>query len=138
MCPSQAPNSSGSPAEYAGCCAPELVVGAAVDGQLVGEALASPDCGPPLLELRGGMFSLGLVRLLAAKHWLRRCRVIAANVLPRHLSFGLEVVLAHAIVSKALAWGAQELEFTWLHESNAASCSTLENGSGRAVKTYRR
>ncbi len=116
---------------------PELVVGAEVDGQLVGVALAIPDYGPRLQELQGRLFPLGLVRLLAAKRRLRRCRVIAANVLPRYVRSGLGVMLTHAIVSKALAWGAQELEFSWVAESNAASRGTLENGGARAVKTYR-
>jgi GNAT superfamily N-acetyltransferase len=116
---------------------PNLVLGAEVDGRLVGVALAMPDYGQRLQELRGRLFPFGWLRLLATRRTLRRCRVIAANVLPQFVRSGLGVMLTHAVVSRALASGAQEVEFSWVAESNAASRGTLENGGARAVRTYR-
>jgi hypothetical protein len=58
-------------------------------------------------------------------------------VLPRYVGSGLGVMLTQTIISKVLAWGAQELEFSWVAESNAASRGTLENGGARVVKRYR-
>jgi len=47
------------------------------------------------------------------------------------------LILLRALVPKALDWGMQECEFSWVAESNHLSRGALEKGGARRVKTYR-
>jgi len=41
------------------------------------------------------------------------------------------------LVPKALEWGIEEAEFSWVLESNALSRGSLEKGGAKLTKTYR-
>ena len=65
------------------------------------------------------------------------CGRIAANVLPAYQLHGVGLALMGALLPKALEWGAREVEFSWVAESNALSRGALEKGGARRYKTYR-
>ena len=116
---------------------PELVVGVEIDGRLASVILALPDYNPRLRQINGRLFPFNIFRLLLGKRKLPRFRVIATNVLPQYHRLGLGVVMVNALIQRALAWGSQEIEFSWIAESNQASYGTLENAGAIRDRTFR-
>ncbi|HEY5314823.1 MAG TPA: GNAT family N-acetyltransferase [Pirellulales bacterium] len=116
---------------------PELVVLAEVDGQPIGVALGLPDYSPRVKQIGGRLLPFGFVRLLACKRRIRDVRIVAANVLPDWQRSGIGVALTAEIMEAAIERGAENVEFSWVAESNALSHSTIETGGARRTKTYR-
>jgi GNAT superfamily N-acetyltransferase len=50
---------------------------------------------------------------------------------------GVGLVLMHGLVPKAIEWGLQEAEFSWVLESNSLSYGALKKGGAKIIKTYR-
>jgi GNAT superfamily N-acetyltransferase len=116
---------------------PELAVGAEIDGRLVGAVFGLPDYNPRIRQIDGRLFPFGFLRLLRNKQNIKRIRAISANVLPEYQRQGLGLVLMHGLVPKALEWGIEEAEFSWVLESNTLSRGSLEKGGAIRAKTYR-
>jgi GNAT superfamily N-acetyltransferase len=116
---------------------PELAVGAEIDGRLVGAVFGLPDYNPRIRQIDGRLFPFGFLRLLRHKERIKRIRAISANVLPEYQRLGLGLVLMHGLVPKALEWGIEEAEFSWVLESNTLSRRSLEKGGAVRTKTYR-
>jgi GNAT superfamily N-acetyltransferase len=116
---------------------PELAVGAEIDGRLVGAVFGLPDYNPRIREIDGRLFPFGFLRLLRHKERIKRIRAISANVLPEYQHQGVGLVLMHGLVPKALEWGIEEAEFSWVLESNTLSRRSLEKGGAVRAKTYR-
>lgn len=116
---------------------PEMTVAAEMDGKMVGVALALPDYNPCIRRIGGRLFPFGFLRLLSAKRRITKYRIMTANVLPEYQLLGLGLVLLRAMVSPALARGVDEVEFSWVAESNSLSRGALEKGGAQRIKTYR-
>ncbi len=116
---------------------PEVTAAAEIEGRLVGAAFALPDYNPRIKAIDGRLFPFGFVRLLANKKAIKKYRLLAANVVPEYQMQGVGLVLLRAMVPTALDWGLQEVEFSWVSESNHRSRGSLEKGGARRVKTYR-
>jgi hypothetical protein len=116
---------------------PDLVVGGYIADRLAGVAFAVPDYHQLVRKIHGRLFPLGFIRLLAGKRRVRRFRVWGVSVLPEFHKTGLAVALVHAVVKRALELRAEEIEFSWIAESNPASHGPLETGGARRIKTYR-
>lgn len=116
---------------------PELALGAEIEGRLVGAVLCLPDYNIRIKAIDGRLFPFGFVRLLWRKDKIKRVRVLAANVLPEYHRMGIGLVLLHSLAPKALEWGIQEAEFSWVLESNWLSRGSLEKGGATRTKTYR-
>jgi hypothetical protein len=116
---------------------PELVVGAEIDGRLVGIVLALPDYNPRIKQIDGRLLPFGFLRLLVGRRRIKKVRIIAANVLPEYQLMGVALVLMRAITPLGLTSGIREVEFSWVAESNSLSRGSLEKGGAKRVKTYR-
>jgi GNAT superfamily N-acetyltransferase len=116
---------------------PELAIGVEIDGRLVGAEFGLPDYNPRIRQIDGRLFPFGFWRLLRKKNEIKRIRVISANVLPEYQRQGLGVVLLNGLVPKAMEWGIEEAEFSWVLESNLLSRRSLEKGGAIRAKTYR-
>lgn len=116
---------------------PELAFVAEIDGRIVGAVFALPDYNPRIREIDGRLFPFGFWRLLRKKNEIKKVRILAATVLPEYNLMGIGLVLLRALVPKALEWGIEEAEFSWVAESNSASRGSLEKGRAKRVKTYR-
>lgn len=116
---------------------PELVVLAEVDGEAIGVALALPDYNPRVKQIGGRLFPFGFLRLLACKRRIRNYRIVAANVLPEWKRSGIGAAIAAEIIDAALAAGAENIEFSWIAESNQLSHSTIATGGARRSKVFR-
>jgi GNAT superfamily N-acetyltransferase len=116
---------------------PELSVAAEIDGKVVGAAFGMPDYNPRIRKIDGRLFPFGFVRLLWNRKKIKKIRIISTNVLPEYQLFGVGLTLMAALPPKALAWGVQECEFSWVLETNHLSRGSLEKGGAKRVKTYR-
>lgn len=116
---------------------PELAVGAEIDGQLAGAVFCLPDYNPRIKQIDGRLFPFGFLRLLRKKHLINRIRLISTNVLPEFQRLGVGLVLMEGLVPKAIEWGIEEAEFSWVLESNSLSRGSLEKGGAKRTKTYR-
>lgn len=116
---------------------PELAVAAEVDGQVVGVAFCLPDFNTRIREIDGKLFPFGFIHLLRRKSDIKRVRVISTNVIPEYQRYGIGLTLMHGLVPKAMDWGLQEAEFSWVLESNSLSRGALSKGGAKITKTYR-
>jgi len=116
---------------------PELAVAAEIDGKLVGATFCLPDYNPRIKAIDGRLFPFGFFRLLRRKDAIKRVRSISTNVLPEYQRMGLGLVLMHGLAPKAIEWGIEEIEFSWILESNTLSWKSLAKGGTQRSKTYR-
>lgn len=116
---------------------PEMAIAIEVDGQVVGATFGLPDYNPRIRRINGRLFPFGFIHLLRKKQAIKKIRVISTNVLPGYQLQGLGLVLLDGLVPKALKWGIEEAEFSWVLESNSFSRGALEKGGAKITKTYR-
>ena len=116
---------------------PELAVVVEIEGKPVGAAFCLPDYNPRIKAINGKLFPFGFLRLIWRKDRIKKLRIISTNVLPEYQMLGLGLVLVDALVPKAIEWGIQEAEFSWVLESNNFSRGSLEKGGAKRSKTYR-
>jgi GNAT superfamily N-acetyltransferase len=116
---------------------PELTLFAEIDGKPVGFCAALLDYNPRIKASNGRLFPFGFIRLLWNRRKIKRMRVISANVIPEYQSWGVGLVLLNGLVPKFMNWGLEEVEFSWVLESNHLSRASLEKGGAKLSKTYR-
>ncbi len=116
---------------------PEMTVAAEIDGRVVGASFGLPDYNPRIKEIDGRLFPFGFIHLLRNPRAIKRIRLISTNVIPEYQRYGVGLVLMHGLVPKAIEWGLEEGEFSWVLESNRLSYGTLKKGGAKITKTYR-
>lgn len=116
---------------------PELAIGAEIEGRPVGAAFALLDYNPRIRQINGRLFPLGFLRLLFGRRRIKGMRVISANVIPEFQRLGVGLALLHGLAPRVVEWGIQEVEFSWVLESNSLSRGALEKGGAKIAKTYR-
>ncbi|MFM8380120.1 MAG: N-acetyltransferase [Planctomycetia bacterium] len=116
---------------------PELALVAEVGGKPIGTVFCLLDYNPRIKASDGRLFPFGFVRLLWNKRGIKRMRAISTNVVPEYQAWGVGLVLMGALVQPILDWGMEEVEFSWVLESNHLSKRTLERGGAMVTKTYR-
>jgi GNAT superfamily N-acetyltransferase len=116
---------------------PEMAMAAEIDGKIVGASFGLPDYNPRIKEIDGRLFPFGFLHLLRNRRAIKRIRLISTNVLPEYQRMGVGLVLMHGLVPKAIQWGLEEAEFSWVLESNSLSYGSLKKGGAKITKTYR-
>jgi GNAT superfamily N-acetyltransferase len=116
---------------------PEMAMAAEIDGRVVGASFGLPDYNPRIKEIDGRLFPFGFLHLLRNRQAIKRIRLISTNVLPEYQRLGVGLVLMHGLMPKAIEWGLQEAEFSWVLESNKLSYGALKKGGAKITKTYR-
>ncbi|MBN1910421.1 MAG: GNAT family N-acetyltransferase [Pirellulales bacterium] len=116
---------------------PELAVVAEIEGKVIGVVFGLPDYNPRIKQIDGRLFPFGFWRLLRRKQDIKKIRLISTNVVPEYHRSGVGLALTSSLVPKALEWGLQEAEFSWVLESNSLSRGSLEKGGALIDKTYR-
>lgn len=116
---------------------PEMAIVVEIDGRPVGATFGLLDYNQRIKEIDGRLFPFGFIHLLRNKGAIKRIRLISTNVLPEWQMHGLGLVLMHGVVPKALEWGIEEAEFSWVLESNSFSRGALAKGGAKVTKTYR-
>ena len=116
---------------------PEMAIAAEIDGRVVGVSFGLPDYNPRIKEIDGRLFPFGFIHLLRNRQAIKRIRLISTNVLPEYQRMGVGLVLLHKLVPKAIEWGLEEAEFSWVLESNSLSYGSLKKGGAKITNTYR-
>ena len=116
---------------------PGLTAVAEIEGQMVGAVFGMLDYNPRIRRIDGRLFPFGFLRLLWNRRAIKRIRLVSTNVVPEYQLLGIGLVLLRALVPKALEWGLEEAEYSWVAESNALSRGSLEKGGAKRLKTYR-
>jgi GNAT superfamily N-acetyltransferase len=116
---------------------PEMTTVAEIDGRPVGAQFGLLDYNPRIKQIDGRLFPFGFIRLLWNKKAIKRVRLVSTNVIPEYQKWGLGLVIASRLVPEVLAWGIQEVEFSWVLESNKLSYGTLKRGGAQITKRYR-
>ena len=116
---------------------PELTSIGEVEGRPIGVVFALLDYNQRIKEINGRLFPFGFLKLLSKRRELKRARVVSANVVPEYQRWGIGLVVLRGIVPSVLEWGVEEVEFSWVLESNHLSRRTLERGGAKVSKLYR-
>ena len=117
--------------------APELALVAEINGKPVGAVFCLLDYNPRIKAIDGRLFPFGFLRLLWNKKAIKRLRAISTNVIPEYQAWGIGLVLMEALAHRFITWGLEEVEFSWVLESNHLSKRTLERGGAIVTKKYR-
>lgn len=115
---------------------PELAQIAEVDGRPAGAVFGLPDYNPRIKKIDGRLFPFGWMTLLSRKPF-KRFRAISTTVLPEFQMWGVSIVLLAALVPEFIKLKLQEVEFSWVAESNHLSRSSLQRGGAIYEKTHR-
>jgi GNAT superfamily N-acetyltransferase len=116
---------------------PELALVAEVEGKPIGTVFCLLDYNPRIKAIDGRLFPFGFLKLLWNKRGIKRMRAISTNVIPEYQAWGVGLVLHAALVPRLYDWGMDEVEFSWVLESNHLSRRTLERGGALVTKKYR-
>ena len=116
---------------------PELTTVAEVEGKQVAAVFGLLDYNHVIRQMDGRLFPLGFLTLLSKRRTITKARIMAANVLPEFQKWGLGLLLLDELLPYSLKWGLQEVEFSWVLESNHLSRASLERGGAILQKTYR-
>jgi GNAT superfamily N-acetyltransferase len=116
---------------------PELALVAEVEGKPIGTVFCLLDYNPRIKAINGRLFPFGFLKLLWNKRGIKRMRAISTNVVPEYQAWGIGLVLHAALVPRLYEWGMDEVEFSWVLESNHLSRRTLERGGALVTKKYR-
>ncbi len=116
---------------------PELTSVCEVDGQVIGSMFGMLDYNPRIKKIDGRLFPFGFFRLLWNKKAIKNMRLISTNVVPEYQRWGIGLVILERLVPDLRAWGVEEVEFSWVLESNHLSRASLERGGAKKSKTYR-
>jgi hypothetical protein len=116
---------------------PELTCVAEVEGKVIGGVFCLLDYNPRIAAIDGRLLPFGFVKLLSRKRQIKNIRLIATTVVPEYQKWGVGLVLLGGLLPKALAWGVEEAEFSWVLESNDLSRKSLEKGGAKRTQTFR-
>ncbi len=113
---------------------PEMSVAAEIDGKMVGASFGMPDYNPRIKEIDGRLFPFGAIKLLRNKRAMKKIRLISTNVLPEYQMYGIGLTLMYGLMPRAMKWGLEEAEFSWVLESNSLSYGSLKKAAQRSPK----
>ncbi|MGI9456370.1 MAG: N-acetyltransferase [Aeoliella sp.] len=116
---------------------PDLSIIAEVDDKPIGVIFGLLDYNQRIREMDGQLYPLGWLKLLTGRRNIKRMRVVSANVLPEYQNWGVGITLARGLIEPVLRYGIEEVEFSWVLESNDLSRKTLEKAGAKRYKTYR-
>lgn len=116
---------------------PEVTAVAEIDGRMVGACFGIPDLNPAIQRIDGRLFPFGFFHLLRAKRRATRVRLVSTNVMPEYQLSGVGLVLMRALVGTGGHLPIQEVEYSWVAESNRLSRGALKKGGAIPERTYR-
>jgi len=116
---------------------PEMTSLGEVDGRTVGIVFGILDYNQLIRQTNGRLFPFGFLKLLLQRKRIKLARMVSTNIMPEFQRWGLVLVLYQDLAGRAIKWGLQEFEFSWVLESNHLSRGSLERGGAIRQKTYR-
>jgi GNAT superfamily N-acetyltransferase len=105
-------------------------------GQAAGFCLGFPDINIILRQIKGRLFPLGFITLLARRRRLQDFRLFGLAVLPEYQSLGVDVLLYMSLFD-ALAPRGVRMEASYVLEDNSSMINALLKLGLKRTKTYR-
>jgi hypothetical protein len=116
---------------------PEVTAVAEIEGRMIGACFGIPDFNPTIQRIDGRLFPFGFFHLLRAKRRATRVRLVSTNVMPEYQMSGVGLVLMQAMVATGGHLPVQEVEYSWVAESNRMSMGALKKGGAILERTHR-
>lgn len=124
-------------------CRPGWIHIATRRGEDVAVFVQIPDANEALLGLHGRLFPFGLAKFLWRVHvsGTRTTRVAMAGVARKWRNTRIAVAaastLAARVIEDARKAGVEEIEFSWMLETNAAAINAVRSSPARLTRTFR-
>lgn len=116
----------------------KLIIFVEVNGKAAGFITALPDYNQVFKKIpTGRLLPTGILKLLRAKKYINRVRVLVMGIKREYRMNGLESVLYTKITETARELGYKEGEMGWVLESNKKMNRPLEVMGAELYKTYR-
>ena len=122
---------------YAPVTVPEFTVMAEVDGKPIGTVLGILDFNPLLKKADGKLNWTELPNILATRQKPDRLRIPCTLVLPQYARWGVGPAMLQFLFEIGLDWGLEQVEFSWVAESNWLSKGSLQRGGAKIEKVFR-
>ena len=116
---------------------PDFAHIAELDGEPVAFSIGIPDLNMLFKTMGGNLLPFGIFKLLFGKKKITRFRTALMGVLPEYQGKGIDALLHHAAITKAIPRGYTESELSWVLGNNPEMIRTAEKIGGRLDKTYR-
>jgi GNAT superfamily N-acetyltransferase len=116
---------------------PRYALIATVHGKPVGFSLTLPDFNQALRHANGGLFPLGLAKLLWHARRIDRARVFALGLKPEARNSGIDAIFYLKAFEAARLLGHKGGECSWILEDNWKMRRALEKAGAVVHKTYR-
>jgi len=116
---------------------PELTTIDEIEGRPDGAVFALPDYNPRIKKINGRLFHFGFIHLLSNRRAIKKVSMISTNVIPEYQRWGVGLVILERLVPAILDFGIQDVEFSWVLESNHLSFKTLKKGGAVIDKRFR-
>lgn len=117
---------------------PNLLLICEVAGKPAGFILALPDINQAFKQVPNGkLLPFGIFKLLNAKKYMTRMRVLTMGVKSNYRKLGLESILYTKTKQLGLDAGYNEVEMSWILEDNLNMNKPLLRMGAKPYKTYR-
>ena len=117
---------------------PRLVLICEVDGEPAGFVVALPDFNQALKQVPNGkLLPFGILKLLNAKKYMNRVRVLTMGVKSEFRKIGLDSILYTKSQQMCVDAGYNEVEMSWILEDNINMNKPLIRMGAKPYKTYR-
>lgn len=117
---------------------PRLVLICEVDGEPAGFVVALPDFNQALKQVPNGkLLPFGILKLLNAKKYMNRVRVLTMGVKSEFRKIGLDSILYTKSQQMCVDAGYNEVEMSWILEDNINMNKPLLRMGATPYKTYR-
>ena len=115
-----------------------LIMFVLVDGVEAGFIVCLPDYNQVFKKIPSGkLLPTGIFKLLRAKKYVKRVRVITLGVMQEYRKMGLETLLYQKMHEQLKAHQFQEAEMSWILEDNLNMNKPLITMGAKPYKTYR-
>ncbi|CBW26085.1 conserved hypothetical protein [Halobacteriovorax marinus SJ] len=117
---------------------PNLILICEVAGEPAGFIVALPDINQAFKQVPNGkLLPFGIFKLLNAKKYMTRMRVLTMGVKSKYRKLGLESILYTKTKKLGLDAGYNEVEMSWILEDNLNMNKPLLRMGAKPYKTYR-
>ena len=115
-----------------------LIMFVLVDGKEAGFIVCLPDYNQVFKKIPNGkLLPTGIFKLLTAKKYINRVRVITLGVMEEYRRMGLETLLYSKMHEQLKAHKFEEAEMSWILEDNLNMNKPLLTMGAKPYKTYR-
>lgn len=115
-----------------------VFVAETAEGRPIGISLTVPDLHQALQRAGGGhMYPFGALKFMWHKRKINQARLLIMGVIDEYRGRGVDAFFYVTTARKALEYGYERVEGSWILETNTMMNRIIERLGGRRYKTYR-